>query len=413
MRTRIIRSAAIGLAVALAGCTGYQDEIDETTQPITGGSPVRSNVAPYNSVIDWYGCSATKIGARRFLTAAHCWEERMDKENTIISAGLGGLGKPDQKDVKFVRIDIHPSWVSPGLLKAEDMDNGAYDIAVFEIDDDTASIPTRPVRTGFVDVGTSFLVVGYGCDKSVDGGGSGAKQQGTFTAASESDTNRNNHTILDLGSPIVCGGDSGGPAFIKLKSGTWQIAGVTVTRGTTASVSSFARTGSVRRWINAPAVNQYADGEIGSFLNGKSAKCIGIDGGSPANGARASQFFCDGRNQPNDDQSWQVRSVGNGRFNFVNRKSGLCLGVDGGSLQDFVELGQFNCAAPDPNNNQAWRVLLTSNDRGGNGYFQIVNGKSNKCMGVNGGVVDDGAHLIQGPCTALGFINNESWLFTR
>jgi V8-like Glu-specific endopeptidase len=397
----------------LAGCTGYDDEddVDETTQPITAGSPVRSNVAPYNSVIDWYGCSATKIGARRFLTAAHCFDERMDKEGTIITADVGGLGKANQ-DVKFTRIDIHPSWVSPGLEDVE-KDDGAYDIAVFEIDTDTASIPTRPLRTGFVDVGTSFLVVGYGCDKAQANGGTGAKQQGTFTAASESDTNRNNHTILDLGSPVVCGGDSGGPAFIKLRSGTWQIAGVTATRGTTAPVSSFVRTGSVRRWINAPAVNHYADGEIGNLLNGKSAKCVGIDGGSPANGARASQFFCDGRNQPNDNQSWQLRSVGNGRFNFVNQKSGLCLGVDGASLQDFVELGQFNCAAPDPNNNQAWRVLLTSNDSGGNGYFQVVNGKSDKCMGVNGGLKDNGTHLIQGPCTALGSINNESWLFTR
>src|SRR4051812_2496846 len=61
MRDRIILPLALGLAVALAGCAGDEAEVDETTQPITGGSLVRSNVAPYNSVIDFLGCSATKI----------------------------------------------------------------------------------------------------------------------------------------------------------------------------------------------------------------------------------------------------------------------------------------------------------------------------------------------------------------
>jgi hypothetical protein len=143
-------------------------------------------------------------------------------------------------------------------------------------------------------------------------------------------------------------------------------------------------------------------------MNGKSGKCIGINGASTANGAQSAQFFCDSRNQPNDNQSWQLRDVGNGRFNFVNRHSGLCLGVDGASIDNGALLQQFNCAAPDPNNNQAWRFVRTSGD-----YFQVVNAKSNRCIGVDGGSTANGAVLAQFTCSSLGSINNQSWIFTR
>ena len=130
----------------------------------------------------------------------------------------------------------------------------------------------------------------------------------------------------------------------------------------------------------------------GNFVvNGKSNLCLGVSG------SRALQLGCDG------SARWELRSLGGGAFNLINKNSGLCLGVPGGSVEDFVELGQFGCALGDPFNNQGWRF----EDIGG-GFDRIVNGKSGKCIGVSGGSIEIGAVVFQAPCDASPG-NNQSW----
>jgi hypothetical protein len=68
---------------------------------------------------------------------------------------------------------------------------------------------------------------------------------------------------------------------------------------------------------------------------------LGIDGGSNANGAAAIQASPTGA----VNQDWLKRSTGYpaGVVALVNRKSGLCLGISGGSLNDGAQAAQFFC----------------------------------------------------------------------
>jgi Ricin-type beta-trefoil lectin domain-like len=42
--------------------------------------------------------------------------------------------------------------------------------------------------------------------------------------------------------------------------------------------------------------------------------------------------------------------------------------------------------------------------------YQVVNSKSDLCLGVSGGSVENGAPLGQYNCSPVGSINNQSWL---
>jgi hypothetical protein len=392
------------------GCDDLDAEnVEAFEEAITGGILVTSNTEPFSSAVQFNvlsrGCSGSKIGERRFLTAAHCLVGVSPGVTISITNELDRT--QGRRFAIITKVDRHPSFDSPTVLPSA----FSYDVGVFEISIDTPSIPSYPFRSTFVDVSSSFITVGYGCDESPNGAGRlGKKQMAPLSAGSPWTADQGVHTIRGTGLALICSGDSGGPVYMPSANGSWEIVGVNSSVGRVENTYSslLARTGSVRRWLNSPAINVFAEGENGTFLNGKSAKCIGIDGASPAEGAQARQFYCDGRGQPTDNQSWELRSNGAGRFRFVNRRSGLCLGVSGGSVADGALIQQFACGAANPGNNQSWGFVRTSGD-----YFQVVNGKSGKCIGVDGGSTANGAVLAQFPCSALGRTDNQSWLFTR
>jgi hypothetical protein len=394
------------LLAQLLGCSPPEDaDLDEIDQAVTGGTLVTSTSPPFNSAIIWHttggqGCSGVKIGGRTFLSAAHCL--RQVNAGDTVQVSNRNDGTFDSKSFTITRVDRHASFDTPANVNPRE---SSFDVGEFKISGDTPAIPALPLHSAFVEDGTPAVMIGYGCDQTTP---SHDKQKQTAKVVSSFDPSPDIrvHFVRTVGSAGVCNGDSGGP-FLVRANGRWEVAALNAFFHS-GGRSIFTRLGSVRRWLAAPAKNVFAEGESGNFLNGKSAKCIGVDGASTANGAQAMQFWCDSRNQPNDNQSWQLRSNGGDRFRIVNRHSGLCLGVDGASLENLARVQQFDCAAPDPNNNQSWRFLRTDGD-----YFQIVNGKSNKCLGVDGASTDNAVNLLQFTCTPLGSINNESWLFTR
>ena len=86
------------------------------------------------------------------------------------------------------------------------------------------------------------------------------------------------------------------------------------------------------------------------LINGKTGKCLTIEGGtSPANNLRAVQFDCDS----DLSRSWHLNSVG-GALQIQNAKTGKCLTIAGGtSPANNLEAVQFDC---DGDLSRTWRV---------------------------------------------------------
>jgi hypothetical protein len=404
--SRIFGAAAMAaLGAAVAGCSDLGpeggDRVERVPSAITGGSLVTENVFPYSAVVRLKAaqpCSGFKIGPRRFVTAAHCMVGYLPGDRVQLNNRLDEPLGLDQRKT-LAKVDIHPSWVH------RKPPHDYFDISVFEIEEDTHNIPALPLRTEPVPYVTPLTAVGYGLNAYLPGQ-AGKKQWAPFLSSNPNNEDIDLHNLHDNnGTTWNHEGDSGGPWLVENPQAVWKVAGVTSRGHQPSSLAS--RNGSVNRWIASPAQNFFASGEIGFFLNGKSMLCLSIIVGSPLPGAQAIQFFCDGRNQPNDYQSWQLGATGASRFNLRNRNSGLCLGVAGGSPEDGALIQQFGCV-PSPNNNQSWSFVHVSGD-----FYQIVNAASGKCMGVEGGSFNESARLAQFPCTTDGAVNNQSWLFTR
>jgi hypothetical protein len=134
-----------------------------------------------------------------------------------------------------------------------------------------------------------------------------------------------------------------------------------------------------------------------TFKNRKSGLCIGVDGASTANGAFIKQFTC-GNAAPN--QTWILDELDFGVYSLVNQKSGRCMGVDLASVDPGADIRQFTCEGAA---NQKWSfVEATGSD------VWIVNFKSGLCIGVDGGSIENGAQLKQFPCSTPP-APNQSW----
>jgi hypothetical protein len=400
-------------AVAPIACEAPPSEVpDRATRAINGGSLVTQNTPPADSVVKIEGCTGTKIGTRRFLTAAHCFPNLSAGTTIRITNRLDGAFVAGTT-FTISKIDRHPSFDARVQEGAGLQFSRVFEATIIEINADTPAIPTLPIRAAFVEDGPGALVFGFGCDPKTPGN-SGQKQVATMFSTFNSDQDIYDHfwTSRPDSTAMICNGDSGGPTLTQNPNAgfRWEVSGINVGIGPGAQ-SGFSRTGSVLRWINAPAKNVFQNGEVGSFLNGASTYCMGVVGASNSPGAQVSQFFCDGRNQPNDDESWRLTQGFSGTFRISNGKSGLCLGVEGASLAEGALVKQQTCDNnADPSGTQAWRFI----GRSGTSFNLFVNGRSNKCLTVaTSDGSGNGTNLIQSACPAQAGPNRGSWLFTR
>jgi len=139
---------------------------------------------------------------------------------------------------------------------------------------------------------------------------------------------------------------------------------------------------------------------LASFQNGKSNRCIGVDGASTANGALIKQFTCDGTS----NQNWLGSGNSNAQNVVTNSKSSKCMGVSGASKTAGANVAQFTC---DGTSNQIWLLTLVGGTAT-NPVLTFQNVNSNMCLGVDGASTANGAQLKQFPCD--GTLNQE-WRF--
>jgi hypothetical protein len=185
----------------------------------------------------WWGigyCTATLVGPRTVLTAAHCL-----KGKTTVHFQIDG-----KQSVKAKKVLPHPSW-NPGQ-------NVPNDIGLLILESSVTDVDPEPIQVKSVNEGDAISVIGYGdYNFKKPDGSNGYKGNGT---------KRIGLNLIDEGlfapepgffrySELKGGGtahgDSGGPVFVADPSGSDVIAGVTAASdeetATSTKVSYYAK----------------------------------------------------------------------------------------------------------------------------------------------------------------------------
>ncbi|MFD7068227.1 RICIN domain-containing protein [Streptomyces sp. NPDC059913] len=140
------------------------------------------------------------------------------------------------------------------------------------------------------------------------------------------------------------------------------------------------------------AGNSQADSGDFTLKNANSGRCLSVPGTSTGF-AYLNQFSCNNY----ADQFWYWEAGlydedGTVWYKIVNRHSGLCLSVDGASMDDYARVTQYPCGGYF---DQYWREgpydALTKG-------YQIKNFNSGNCLAVQDGSTAEAAPVIQFRC---------------
>ncbi|GAA4899445.1 RICIN domain-containing protein [Streptomyces coeruleoprunus] len=125
------------------------------------------------------------------------------------------------------------------------------------------------------------------------------------------------------------------------------------------------------------------------IVNRNSGQCLAVPGGSTQQGTGLIQWGCGSWN----DHYWTFRyafsSGGLNYYQLENLNSHQCLAVPGASTQQGTQVIQWPCGTW---KDHYWGVRPTSNGA------QLVNWNSRQCLAIEGGSLTAGAKAIQWPC---------------
>lgn len=233
--TRVVRAALFLSVLSIASACGPVDEdlnaereFDDAHAAIVGGTFSTTYKSVY-WLFDFqagYSCSATLIGSRTLLTAAHCADNpngqygatnEDDYDNAFDGAGNPIAGKFIQVTAKR----IHSGWVT-----STGGNDQRFDIALLRL----ASSPTNAAPmawnqqslAGFDSTSKTLVAVGYGKTSGSDTSNSQRRQVTLpFEHVEPYFVYMGNGTTKG-----ICQGDSGGPSFHTFTDGVERVVGV-------------------------------------------------------------------------------------------------------------------------------------------------------------------------------------------
>jgi secreted trypsin-like serine protease len=209
MRGPVVRRAfAVTAALAAFGAPARGAGMAGSRPAVIGGSAVVG--AEYGTIgalvrstgggADTVVCTATAVSARAVVTAAHC---QSDWPLSFILAG--GTH------------EVTKTWVHPDF----DLEDGEHDVAVMALGGPLAADGDVPAlfEAKPLTVGTEVELVGYG--PTAPGGAAGEEKNAGKAAIEElSDAEL---VVGKRGDVENCGGDSGGPAFVRDAGELWLV----------------------------------------------------------------------------------------------------------------------------------------------------------------------------------------------
>jgi hypothetical protein len=151
---------------------------------------------------------------------------------------------------------------------------------------------------------------------------------------------------------------------------------------------------------NAPQITP--DTPLGSLVNYNSRLCLGITGGQ--HNAAAVQWNC---LTGHPDQQWHTGAANSAGYYQIVNGDGQCLGVAGGSTAQGAQVVGWNCLGPS-HPDQYW--LYDGNITCATFYSPIFNYKSGRVVGVAGNSTAVGAAVVQ--FHYQGVCNNQFWAHT-
>lgn len=181
----------------LTACQGDNVQPEDPNGPLLiKGTPVEDDENLFWPVVRIItgnsGCSATVIGKRVLVTAAHCARTGSTSRFKISY----GPHKGEEFTAKITRSELYP--------------NSDHDIALGYLNKEFPAIPASIDRTR-LEVGDVITLAGYGCVRPGGGGGNdGVLRQGDSTVIGR---NKWDTVTREPGGAALCYGDSGGPLF--------------------------------------------------------------------------------------------------------------------------------------------------------------------------------------------------------